>query len=592
MNGKIKNDRLFLLFVPAVVLLLLLSVTLSAYHSSFTNEKAWTTQYFEMLADNCSKQAQTQTQLMRSQTEQLGAMISSSSLAYNTMDSDFNSVFKNSSAQNGLVIANGTLVYGTQSIYDSFADFASQVSTASGTLISDAIQCTDGNYRVAVGTPVTMSYGAHVNVFLVYPMSVLDSVTGIKKIETEGDLYLLRSDGYVMTDRTAISRHTDERNYCSPELLAKATQGLSEFKDYFSGKKYLCYAMDTGVNNWYAYCAVSVNSVRQRTSSSIGIFFRIIMVILVLLVAIFLYYYYRNNARNRGQFLDRQKFEIAARQSSRAVFQYDIEKDVFRLINDCAKISLPGGVSSLSRDIVISNVYDEDVPELQSMISTLRESNTASATVRACYFCGDGSFHWYYVTATRLAQKGFGSNIVIGIIEDIDEREKERIDLLKKATTDSLTGINNRAETTRLINERLSDPPADKTSAFIIFDLDNFKNINDTHGHDMGDKVLRFFADKLKYTFRAEDVVGRLGGDEFVVYMSFQADEGFVKRRFASFAESITRRRIDDDLPYISCSAGYVTSRPGEDFEDVYKRADKALYRAKTIGKNCVVCGD
>lgn len=594
MRSKAKLGSLFLLIVPAFVLVVLLVTAAVAYNSAYDKEKSWTNEYFAMLADSCTEAADHVLSQMREETERAGALISTSKLASDAMKASFATFIRADGPESGMVVAGGMLVYGTSSsIFKTFADFTGTISRDNPTAVSEALLCEDGAYRIAVGTYVTMDYGSHVSVFLIYPVSSLEKIISIPKISGLGTIHMVRSDGVFLTGNSSIDRLGDLKNSCSEELLTKADRKLTEYREYNSRGEYLAYTKKLDINNWYVYCAISASDIKQRMGQSVGMLLRITIIALIVLFVTFLYYYYGTNVTNRRQIIERKKFVIAARQSARAVFEYDTLKDRFYLINDCEKISLPGGAAFLSRSMGLSYVFPEDVEEIRQMFKELRKEPTASTTVRACYFCGDNNYHWYYITATRLASKGLGSTVVIGIMEDIDEREKERIALLQKATTDSLTGLYNRAETTRLVNERLSNPTEGSASAFIIFDLDDFKGINDTHGHEIGDRVLKFFADKLKATFRTEDVVGRLGGDEFVVYVTYNADDDFVQRRFAAFADSITKRRSgDDDLPYIFCSAGYVTAMPGDEFETMYRRADKALYRAKTIGKNCAVCGD
>lgn len=594
MRNKKGFKWLFPFIVPALLLAVLLIVMLVAYHKALGDEKSWTTEYFSMLADSCAHGTERLKLELTSESEYAGSLISNSGLQSEVMAGDFEAVFADSEAESGLVVtSSGTIVYGTSTAYETFGEAVGKASETGESVISDVEFCIDGEYRLAVAAPVTMSYGGRVIVALVYPMSILESITDVPKMDSAGNVYILRSDGLFITGRNTVDRWSDVHNRCSPALLSAATAGLTEFKDYSGGEKFLAFAKEIGMNGWYAYCAAPSAAVKQRTTRSVGIFFRITLIAVIILGGTFLYYYFVMNSGHRRQVLDRKKFAIAARQSSRAIFEYNMIKDKFYFINDCEKITMPGEMDYLTRSMGMSYVYPQDRKSIGEMVMSLKDSSTASATARVSCFGCDNSYHWYYITVTRLARKGLGSTYIIGIIEDIDEREKERIALLTKATTDGLTGLYNRDETVRLINERLQQPPDGRTSAFIIFDLDDFKGVNDTYGHDAGDRVLHFFSDMLKATFRTDDIVGRLGGDEFVVFMTYVSDNDLVKRRFSAFAESITRHRNGDDgIPYISCSAGYVTAREGDEFDKLYREADKALYRAKTIGKNCVVCGD
>lgn len=100
-----------------------------------------------------------------------------------------------------------------------------------------------------------------------------------------------------------------------------------------------------------------------------------------------------------------------------------------------------------------------------------------------------------------------------------EEKKKKELELLYKAERDQLTGLYNRAASERNINTSLSIGARDMKSAFLLIDLDNFKEINDTMGHVQGDLVLREVAEILRSSFRKTDIVGRLGGDEFIVLM-------------------------------------------------------------------------
>ncbi len=148
-----------------------------------------------------------------------------------------------------------------------------------------------------------------------------------------------------------------------------------------------------------------------------------------------------------------------------------------------------------------------------------------------------------------------------------------------KATHDSLTGLYNRAGYDLLLSGLDM-----KTTSLLLIDADNFKSVNDTYGHEMGDKVLRRIADTIKRSFRTEDCVCRIGGDEFVVFMAHTGEKqrGLIVSRIDRINAELGRAM--DDLPLISVSVGIAhggTAEPAQLFE----RADKALYETKSRGK-------
>ena len=166
------------------------------------------------------------------------------------------------------------------------------------------------------------------------------------------------------------------------------------------------------------------------------------------------------------------------------------------------------------------------------------------------------------------------------------ERANERIRRI--ARTDPLTGLPNR----RHFNERLSDTmSAVKRHAFplsiTMADLDHFKDVNDTYGHDTGDKVLKLFANLLQESCRREDIAARWGGEEFIVMMPYTPPENA-----KTFAERVRRSFKEAECEGVdqSFSASFgVSGYSEEDTQDsLLNRADQALYKAKDNGRDRV----
>jgi two-component system cell cycle response regulator len=160
---------------------------------------------------------------------------------------------------------------------------------------------------------------------------------------------------------------------------------------------------------------------------------------------------------------------------------------------------------------------------------------------------------------------------------------------VQMAITDGLTGLYNRRYMQLHLDTLME---RERPLAMLLVDIDFFKAVNDTYGHDAGDAVLREFADRLRASVRGIDLACRYGGEEFVIVMP-EADLGVastvaerLRRRVASPAFEIADGRALD----ITISIGVAGRHPGEhDGEALLKRADQALYRAKRDGRNRVV---
>lgn len=162
------------------------------------------------------------------------------------------------------------------------------------------------------------------------------------------------------------------------------------------------------------------------------------------------------------------------------------------------------------------------------------------------------------------------------------------------ATRDALTGLYNRRHITDLIGHAVNHMQrSNQTFTLCIIDLDDFKRINDSHGHRVGDDVLRSFAHLARQTLRATDVAARWGGEEFLLLLpETSADEALIsmQRLRALWADTM----VTQALPRlrVTFSAGLAEYRRGEHIDDAVERADQALYRAKASGRNCVKVGE
>ena len=162
------------------------------------------------------------------------------------------------------------------------------------------------------------------------------------------------------------------------------------------------------------------------------------------------------------------------------------------------------------------------------------------------------------------------------------EKNKSNIESLSfKASHDELTGAYNRAGYHLLLsNIDLS------TTYMMLFDVDDFKNYNDTYGHKVGDRVLIKLVDALKQTFREEDCICRIGGDEFVVLMTHS---GEIKRELIESKikqVNAVLSNTDDGMPPVSISVGIMDGKDAEDEKTLFEKADEAMYEAKKKGKN------
>lgn len=200
----------------------------------------------------------------------------------------------------------------------------------------------------------------------------------------------------------------------------------------------------------------------------------------------------------------------------------------------------------------------------------------------------DGSYRWISARfRPHVDDDGQFDRLVVTHL-DVTDRKQAEERALQMAQHDPLTQLPNRALLFELAGHRIAGArrSGDKL-AVLFFDLDRFKPINDTYGHQIGDRLLNEAARRLVHSIRAQDVVGRLGGDEFVAILHTQ-DERDAARIAQHVLDLLTRPYVIDGLELnVGSSIGIsLFPRDGEDIETLVQRADAAMYGAKEGGRN------
>ena len=193
-----------------------------------------------------------------------------------------------------------------------------------------------------------------------------------------------------------------------------------------------------------------------------------------------------------------------------------------------------------------------------------------------------------YISKPVLDEELFARiNNLISSTRLIEQLTRERQRLLELATKDHLTGLYNRHFLTELAKRRFADANRQQTAlSVLVIDIDHFKQINDQHGHQVGDKVLKRIAVMLQTLFAAEDrYVARFGGEEFVVLLTGY-DLQSATEQACQLCQSL--HQLQPEGIVTSASIGVATLATGQEeyFDEVFARADKALYLAKQQGRN------
>ncbi len=286
--------------------------------------------------------------------------------------------------------------------------------------------------------------------------------------------------------------------------------------------------------------------------------------------------------------LDGESLAEAAKAFREIIVKQSSIKQNIRAAQAAMKDMLAGFIGRLSSMSESTGQYQSKVEIYSRQIKGAEDIGSLSAVVQAL------------LEDTRLAQ----ADILRGHDELVDAQrrarqyeeqvgrlERELSDVSSLLREDPLTGVlNRRGLAEAFVVEAARSDRAERPLCLALLDVDNFKKINDTHGHDSGDKALQHLADIIREAIRPTDVVARFGGEEFIVLMP-QTDADEAVQIMTRVQRQLTRGFFlgDNQKLLITFSAGVTRRALDEDQSTVIARADQALYEAKATGKNKVI---
>lgn len=189
-----------------------------------------------------------------------------------------------------------------------------------------------------------------------------------------------------------------------------------------------------------------------------------------------------------------------------------------------------------------------------------------------------------YIARSKHIENKDGEHSYMMVVLDVSQRKQAEKDIRYLAEHDPLTGLSNR----NMLNLKLHNLLQKKTAfAIVLLDLDHFKDVNDSLGHQIGDRLIKESAERLKKTLRSDDFASRLGGDEFAIVLPDVTDltsaHAIIKRIYSGFKEPVI---IEDNIIPISASAGIALyPEHGSSEQELIQHADIALYHQKNLGR-------
>lgn len=278
------------------------------------------------------------------------------------------------------------------------------------------------------------------------------------------------------------------------------------------------------------------------------------------------------------------QYDLLSKFSDVVLFQYDINKKRLTFTNnvmDRFSIDSSEIMEPFEEGKEIKAVNSEDMETLKMLIHRVKTDNSMKHINMIAMRMLDinGEYRWVNLQGDIEFGKDKKPKYIVGKITDIQDQKVKETQLESKTLTDPLTQIYNRRGLEQKVMENMGKC---NKGCFMLIDIDDFKHVNDTYGHETGDKVLTEVATALTNVFRKEDVIGRYGGDEFVVFMPDICDQSVIKKR----ADSVQKSLNDFKEIQIGTSIGIALyPENGTEYESLFNKADEAMYYSKTHGK-------
>lgn len=283
----------------------------------------------------------------------------------------------------------------------------------------------------------------------------------------------------------------------------------------------------------------------------------------------------------------KMRLDIALKAAKICIFEVDLLQQTYTFFANSEDIF---GVSA---DVILQDIapysslppkeYQESVaayfshPDDNQIINHAFQSiyKGMSISYEARMRAQQATYLWCRIDVTPILKNGVPIKM-IGVITNINNLKQKALALEKAVQHDTFTKLYNKPAFLTLVQHELQNNQQ-QTHALIVIDIDNFKNINDTYGHLVGDEIVLEIAKQLKTTFRKQDIIGRFGGDEFIIFVKDVTDIHWLRK-------SVQRLLTCHAKPSIACTNSLgiaLFPQDAQDLDTLMQHADEALYHAK-----------
>ncbi len=285
-------------------------------------------------------------------------------------------------------------------------------------------------------------------------------------------------------------------------------------------------------------------------------------------------------------------YKILFESTNVITFDYDVDNDYFSYVLKKPDDSIveKSYENFISSNIKLEHIHEDSLKDFLDLFECASKNKVKGSLDFLANFMGYG-YSWCRVYYVSVPDDEGNIYRVVGQVLDI-QHEKDEFDIIKhKSQRDQMTGVYNKLEARRMIQNYLSNNELSGKDVLMLFDLDDFRKVNDNYGHIIGDLVIKKVATVLEKVFSIKDIVARFGGDEFIVFLK-NIPMDVLQERIKTFYELFEIEQTNGKID-IGCSIGIAFANDkAKDFDSLIEYADIAMFEAKQKGKNQYIIYD
>jgi polar amino acid transport system substrate-binding protein len=297
--------------------------------------------------------------------------------------------------------------------------------------------------------------------------------------------------------------------------------------------------------------------------------------------------YVRNQSELRTS---EERYRIAMETANDGLWDWDIQKNVCFISQKWQeRLSLPSNLIENHFEVWLGKIHPDDEGKIRQLVKNYLEEKVDKYDVEYRLMDNHGKYIWV-LSKSKLIKDKDGTIIrMVGAHTDITERKEYEEKIYKMAYFDGLTNLPNRSFLIEKLDAAIKNTVEwNRKGALFFLDIDNFKQINDTLGHDIGDQLLQAVGKKIDEYLGSDFITARLGGDEFVILKEVISSSGEVEKTAEKIMKLFNDKwKLENNEMAVTMSMGStVFPDDGMDVQKILKNADTAMYCAKDAGKN------